>query len=677
MKCINTLILLIGGFQLLFCQQTISGTVVDAATNEPLFRARISVRGDWLGYEITGGGGTFSIEIEPGLSELEISCYGYKIKRYQIQQKTDSLIIKLHKDPYRLQLREENAQKVPSTPNEENVITTYYPSIVRINAHKDFGEDIGTGMIIGHDGNHVYLLTALHVVKEASKVEILLHRQEQKYLASVVNQDDQLDLAILKITCTNLPHVATFYPSAPNRLKMEAAVKSVGHPGGGFWKPNALNKIQEEALYEDERKFGISPQAIVGGCSGGPVFLESLAWVGMIVETSMVEGKCVKAEVIMNWIQKLGIPNQFLYRPDLEMIKVDGQAERQNLEASYVSKSLLNDIQPAERWPDLKTNDFYLAKYELTIAQFHAFVVSSGYETTNEREGKTLILRQYEDEYGYLYWGHDTTTNITYLHDAFGNRIPKKDWDKYPVIHVSWEDAVAYCKWLSSMTGFNYRLPSKEELMIAQMIPASKKGHPVYQENTCDLSFLCDSSLFISGSHCNEFDLYKEKYGEDKWTNDGYPTIAPIGQFKASASGFYDLFGNVSEWCNELEGFFINGRMRYGRSVSFGPNYLDWVWEYVLEVDVEKGTRYVDDNEGKTWYAGIPVYEKCLRTKRFPLEKGQKITNSGAVLLNPSEIFFNLNYSGVFDHLEFGIVMGNFEKHISSNHTGIRVARDN
>ena len=37
-----------------------------------------------------------------------------------------------------------------------------------------------------------------------------------------------------------------------------------------------------------------------------------------------------------------------------------------------------------------------------------------------------------------------------------------KSWgrDKQPVINVSWEDAAAYCQWLSEQTGRNYRLPS-------------------------------------------------------------------------------------------------------------------------------------------------------------------------------------------------------------------------
>jgi serine/threonine-protein kinase len=111
--------------------------------------------------------------------------------------------------------------------------------------------------------------------------------------------------------------------------------------------------------------------------------------------------------------------------------------------------------------------------------------------------------------------------------------------DNHPVIYVSWNEATAYCKWLSQKEGRKYRLPTEAEWEYAA------RGS--------------DGRLFPWG---NEFSSGKLANFADARTNlvwrvpnidDGYAETAPIGVFPLGASpfGIEELAGNVHEWCND------------------------------------------------------------------------------------------------------------------------------
>ena len=96
------------------------------------------------------------------------------------------------------------------------------------------------------------------------------------------------------------------------------------------------------------------------------------------------------------------------------------------------------------------TREFYLGVHEVTVGQFRAFVRESGYKTDSDKDGKGS-------------WG--ITPNGKFERDA------KYDWkgpgfdqgDDHPVVDVSWNDAKAFCTWLSVKEGKSYRLPTEAE----------------------------------------------------------------------------------------------------------------------------------------------------------------------------------------------------------------------
>lgn len=148
---------------------------------------------------------------------------------------------------------------------------------------------------------------------------------------------------------------------------------------------------------------------------------------------------------------------------------------------------------------------FAIGKYEVTFEQYDYFSKESG--------------RKKADDFG------------------FGR-------GKYPVISVSWEDAIAYTKWLTEQTGHKYRLPSEAEW---EYVARAGKNTPRYwTEKTAELEL---DVLACQNANIADLSLKAKKpYQQAHQCDDHYPNTAPVGSFKPNTFGLYDLLGNVAEW---------------------------------------------------------------------------------------------------------------------------------
>jgi formylglycine-generating enzyme required for sulfatase activity len=191
-------------------------------------------------------------------------------------------------------------------------------------------------------------------------------------------------------------------------------------------------------------------------------------------------------------------------------------------------KQAYDDEKPQHRVTISKP--FYLARYAVTVGQFEAFVDAEDYKTEAERDGKGGWGLNLKGEW-------EQKPEYTWRNPGF------KQGKDHPVVEVSWNDAVAFCKWLSRKEGRKFQLPTEAQWEYACRARTTTRYHFGDDEDDLkDYANIADASL-------------KAKYNNPKWTygawNDGYPFTAPVGKFRPNGFELYDMHGNVWQWCQD------------------------------------------------------------------------------------------------------------------------------
>lgn len=177
------------------------------------------------------------------------------------------------------------------------------------------------------------------------------------------------------------------------------------------------------------------------------------------------------------------------------------------------------------------TSDFELGKYEITNRQFEIFIKNTGYITEAENINK--------GSYG-LY---NDSKNVWEYSDKLNWKDTGFSIEKeYPVIHVTWNDAIKFCEWLNGIdSNYSYSLPTEAQWEYA----ASYAGKHIY-------SWGNENPNSNKGGNIADFSFMQRfpnwKYPIYSEYNDNHPLLSKVGSYEPNPYGLYDMTGNVWEW---------------------------------------------------------------------------------------------------------------------------------
>lgn len=183
----------------------------------------------------------------------------------------------------------------------------------------------------------------------------------------------------------------------------------------------------------------------------------------------------------------------------------------------------------------VKVEDFYIDSCTVSNQDFLEFFLETGYVTDAERYGSSHV-------FGLLLQEEERNQHTALPDNEWWREVPGANWRKpeggsssikdrmdHPVVHVSRNDAMAYCRWAGK------RLPTEAEWEYAARGGLEQKRFPWGDE------------LHEGGQH--HANIWQGDFPRTNTQEDGYLGTAPVKSYLPNGYGLYQTAGNVWEWC--------------------------------------------------------------------------------------------------------------------------------
>ncbi|MGP0029036.1 MAG: formylglycine-generating enzyme family protein [Acidimicrobiales bacterium] len=183
---------------------------------------------------------------------------------------------------------------------------------------------------------------------------------------------------------------------------------------------------------------------------------------------------------------------------------------------------------------DVALAAFQIDSYAVTNEQFAAFVEATGWRTDAEAYGWSFVFAGLlPDEFpptrgvqSAPWWRQVMGADWRHPEGASSATTDRPD---HPVVHISWNDAQAYCAWSGT------RLPTEAEW------EAAARG------GLQDQPFPWGGELEPGSTH--RMNVFQGEFPGGNTGADGYMGTAPVGAYEPNGYGIYNMTGNVWEWC--------------------------------------------------------------------------------------------------------------------------------
>ncbi len=313
-----------------------------------------------------------------------------------------------------------------------------------------------------------------------------------------------------------------------------------------------------------------------------------------------LSGCCVTGSATAeDYSNSLGMRMVSLAAGDFEM----GMLDEHNLKLKHKFSAYqreIHDYLEKPSFPVRLSRDFSIGESEVTVGQFGQFVTATGYKTEAERTGAAWVF----------------TPDAEQPLERFSSK-PGANWrqpgfsqtEDHPVTCVSWNDANAFCQWLSKREQATYRLPTEAEWEYACRA-GTRTSYCGGDEPDSVYAYGNVADAALAAKYPDDV-IRQRVLSLEIGQGDGHVFTSPVRSFQANVWGLHDMHGNVWEWCQD--------------------KYSDRIYQEMHQLAIKRGSRsqpepVVDPQgpettpqhehgdwrslRGGSWYTG-PLQSRC------------------------------------------------------------------